>query len=170
MRIEGQILKPPLGVEGAHIGIEWMCDDANAADDLSGPNRGFESKQQERRCMRSPLVVLVDRELSEKRHRHRIGLIALLRLGQEGTLDLRGTQGDIARNGTRSRIAYHVDPRSPTYVIGPSVSPKPGIHGLSSAIKRVAIVILGERTRRRYLCHVGVLRPSRLSAGLGSAG
>lgn len=48
MGVEGQILKPPLGVEGAHIVVEWMGDDANAADDLSGPNRGFESKQQQR--------------------------------------------------------------------------------------------------------------------------
>ncbi len=99
-RVERQILKPPLGVEGAHAVVEWMRDDANAADDLSRPQRHLEGKQQERRRVRLPLVVLVDRKLAEKCHRHWIWPIALLRLGQEGALDLSCAQGDVADDGT----------------------------------------------------------------------
>ena len=50
--------------------------------------------------MRLPLVILVDRELAEKCHRHRVWPIALLRLGQKGALNLSCAQGDVAGDGT----------------------------------------------------------------------
>ncbi len=58
-------------------------------------------EQQEGRGVPLALIVLTDGELTEKRDGQRIGLVALLRLGQEGAFDLRGAQGDIANDPAR---------------------------------------------------------------------
>ena len=46
--------------------------------------------------MTPALMGAIDRELAEQRHRHRIGFVALVRLGKKRALDLRGAQGHVA--------------------------------------------------------------------------
>ena len=48
------------------------------------------------------LIVFVDGKLAE--HGHRIGTVALLRFWQEGALDLRGAERDIADDSAGRRV------------------------------------------------------------------
>ena len=51
-----------------------------------------------------PWWIFVDeRQLTEQKRRHRVGLVALLRLGQQSALDLRRTQCHIADDHPPSR-------------------------------------------------------------------
>jgi hypothetical protein len=51
------------------------------------------------------LMILVDRKLAEQCHRDWVGLVALLRLGQECSFDLRGAQGYVTDDFRRGGVA-----------------------------------------------------------------
>lgn len=75
--------------------------------------------------MSSALMVLVDRKLPKKRGRHWIGLVALLRFGQERALDLRRAQGDVADDVRRGRMADYIGARDAGGVVGPGMPVEP---------------------------------------------
>jgi hypothetical protein len=96
-----------------------------------------------------PLATLIHGELAEQGNRQRVGMIALLRFGQERALDLGGAQRHVADDAVRRDLGNDVHARGATGLIGPGTAAKPGVEGFASAIERTAIIILGQRTRRR---------------------
>jgi hypothetical protein len=121
------------------------------------------------------LIVLVHRELTEKRDGHRVGPVALLRLGEERALDLCSAQGDVADDPSLCGVGDYVHPRGPAGLIGPSMPSEPDVERLSAAVEKISVVFIGERTRRRYRppCHFsqdGVRCPSSAIAGIVSEG
>src|ERR1700674_1070807 len=117
------------------------------------------------------LMIPMDRELAEQRHRHRVRFVALLRLGQESSLDLASAQWDIANEIGWDGDANDVGAGDARSMVGPRVAVKPMVHRLSAAIKSAAIVGLGERTGCGYFCcHVGVLRARSLSPAISCGG
>ncbi len=75
--------------------------------------------------MTAALMILVDCKLAEERNRHRIRLVALLRFGQESSLDLRRAQCDEADNFCAGGVADDVGARNACGMIGEGVSPEP---------------------------------------------
>jgi hypothetical protein len=135
--VEGQVLETPSGVEAANVVVERVGDDAHAAD-IPGSLQGRpEREQQEGRGMAVALIVLIDRELTEKRDWYRIGPVALLRLGQERAFDVRGAQGDIADDPPRCGIGDDVDARDAAYVVGPGVAAEPAIERVTAAVDKL---------------------------------
>ena len=88
--IEGQVLKSPSRIEAPHVVIKRMGDDAHAADAFGGGKSRHEREQEEGPGMPLSLIVLVHRELTEKRDGYGIREVALLRSGEKCALDLRG--------------------------------------------------------------------------------
>jgi hypothetical protein len=78
MRVEGQIPKAPSAIECAHLVVDWVRDDAEAADLARGSERRPESEQEKRPGMALSLMILVDRKLPEQGHWHGVGFVALL--------------------------------------------------------------------------------------------
>jgi hypothetical protein len=74
-----------------------------------------------------PVIFFVDRELTEKGDWDRVWAVALLRFGEEGTLDLRGAQGDVADNASRCGIGDDVHARGAVDVVRPGVPAKPHV-------------------------------------------
>src|SRR5262249_14346211 len=94
-RIERQILESPLAVECAHVVVDRMGDNAEAAHVARSFERRAEGEEEQRSRIALSLMILVNGKLAEQRRRQRVGSVALLRLGQESPLDLRGAQGDV---------------------------------------------------------------------------
>ena len=95
-RIEWQILKSPSGIKPAHAVVQRVRDHTKTADGFRRNQCRAQREQQKGRRMSLSLEFLVHRKLAEQRGGHRVGAIALLWLGQERALDLRGAQGDVA--------------------------------------------------------------------------
>src|SRR5208282_1215525 len=104
-RVERQVLESPAAIKCPGPIVDRVGDDAEASDLPGGSQRRAKSEEQERARMTAALMILVDGKLAEERNRHRVGLVALLRLGQERPLDLRRAQGDVADNLRRSGVA-----------------------------------------------------------------
>ena len=106
--IKGQILKSPAAIKRPRLIVDRMRDDAEASDLAGGSQRRAQREEKEGARMTAALMILVDRKLAQQRHRHRVGLVALLRFGQESPLDLRCAQGHVADNLLRSGVADDV--------------------------------------------------------------
>src|SRR6266699_2422874 len=104
--------------------------------------------------MALPLIGLVDCELTKQRDRDRIGLVALMRLGEKRALDLRGAQGHVADNRSRRGVADDAGARKAGGMIVPGVT-EPSVQGIAPAVEPAAVVLLGQRSRRGYFRHVG---------------
>ena len=151
-RVERQILKPPPCVKPTHPVIQWMREHPHAADVLRHNQRRPQREQQQRRRMSLPLERLVHCKLAEQRGGHRIWLVALLRLGQERALDLRGAQADVADDPPGRDIGDDVRPRYAAGLVGPGVPAEPGVQRVPPAIEQEAVIVLGQRARWRDAC------------------
>jgi len=89
-RVERQILEAPAAIEGADLIVDRMCHHAKAPDFPRRPQCRAQSKEEQKACVASTLMVFVDRKLSKKRDRRWIGLIALSWFGEKRALDLCG--------------------------------------------------------------------------------
>ena len=78
MRVEGQVLESPSPMECAHLIVDWVRNNAEAADLAGGSERRPEREQEERAGMALSLMMLVDRKLSEQGHWNRGGFVAPL--------------------------------------------------------------------------------------------
>ena len=125
--------------------------------------------------MSLPLIVLVHGELTEQRGGHGVGAVALLRFGEEGALDLRGAQCDIADDPSRNGIGDDIGARDRCGVIGPSVTAEPSVERLPARNRKdcghpfrqeaeAASPLKCQRSQD------GVRRASSASAGITSAG
>jgi hypothetical protein len=139
-RVERQILKAPAAIEGANLVVDRVCDDTEAADFPRCSQCRPQGEKKQRACVPSILMIFVNRKLSKKRNRHWIGLVALLRFGQERALDLRRAQGHVTYDVRRGRVASNIGARDAGGVIGPGMPPEPLVQRLSATIKFVAIV------------------------------
>ena len=121
------------------------------------------SKKKQRACVPSTLMIFVNRKLSKKRDRHWIGLVALLRFGQERALDLRRAQGHVTDDVQRGRMADHIGTRDAGGVVGPGMPAEPLIQRVSATIE------LGKSSDSKSgrggvtFCHVGALRARSFS-------
>ena len=91
-------------------------------------------------------------------------------LGQERAFDLGRTQGDVTDDLAGRGIADYVGAGDAGRVVRPGSLTEPVVERVTTAVEAAAVVGLGERSRRRYRCHVGALVASSLSAGINSAG
>src|SRR5262245_26196512 len=91
-------------------------------------------------------------------------------LGQELTLDLSGAQRHIANDQPGADVADDACARHAGHMVVPRMSPKPGIERVSAAVEMIAFVVFRQRTRRRYLRHVGGLRVRLLMPAISRAG
>lgn len=143
-------MESPARIEAAHAVIERMRGDTHAADNFGGAQRRFEREQQQGGGVSLFLKILVDGELAEQHDGHGIGAVALLRLGKERALDLRGAESHIADDPSRRGVGDHIDARSAASLIGPRMASEPDVEGFPAAIEKIAIVILGQRTWRLH--------------------
>lgn len=86
-RIEWKVLEAKGRVERTHVIVKRMRQHAEAADLLGQAHRRRERIEHQRSRDALPLPPLVDRQLTQKDCGQRIRSIALLRLGQPGSLD-----------------------------------------------------------------------------------
>ena len=103
-RVERKILEAELPIEFPRRVVERMRDDSRAAERPGNMQRGPEGVLHQVAGVALPLIIPVDRQLSEEQRRDRIGAVALLRFWQIRPLDLRGAQGDVADNPSVRRI------------------------------------------------------------------
>src|SRR5438046_282146 len=115
-------------------------------------------------------MILMDRQLPKQRGGNGIGLIALMRLGKEGALDLRGAQGDVTDDLTAGRVADDIGAGDLRRLVCPGPVAEPLVQGFPSTIEAASVVTLGKRTGRRYRRHVGSLLASSLRPAISSAG
>lgn len=151
--VKGKVLKAPFCIESAHAVIEWMSDDAHAADALRGAQRGLESVMQEIGRIPPALMISVDGKLTKQDDRHGIGTVPLLRLGQVASFDLRSAQSHIADDPTRRNVRKDAHTRYVVDVVGPCMTTKPCVEGVAPAIELLAIVAFGKWTRRQDRRH-----------------
>jgi hypothetical protein len=140
-----------------------MREHPHAADVLRHHQRRAQREQQQRRRMSLPLKFPVHSKLTEQCRGHRIGLIAPPGLGQERALDLRGTQRDVADDPPRRDLGDDICPRHAAGLVGPGVPAEPGVQRVSPAVEQEAVVVLGQRARRRDACD-GSVFPGRPAA------
>ncbi len=164
--IKGQVLKSPAGVKAPRGLIDGVRDHAEAAHLLGKTHRSLEREQQQGARVPAALMILVNRELPEKRDRHGIGLVAMLRPGQKGALDLRGAERNEADNLSVRYRGYDAGAGNRCRLVRPSMAPEPQIEGFLAAIELIAIIGLAEGAGRRYSCHVGGRAPRSRSPGI----
>ena len=116
------------------------------------------------------LIGFVDTELTKQCCRHRVRLVASVRLSKEFALDLSGAQRYVSDNQSGAGVTDHADARIAGRMIVPGVAAKPRIQRVPPAIEMVSLVTFRERTRWRYFRHVGGLRASSLSPAIVRAG
>ena len=109
------------------------------------------------------LIVPIHGELPEKRYRHRIGAVALLRLGKKCSFDLRRAEGDIADDPTGIDIGNDIHARDAAHVVAPSVTAEPSVEGVAATVEMSWIVALDQGTRRRDRRHVSAPRTGRVA-------
>ena len=165
-RVAGEVLEAPAAVEGADAVVDGVRDHAEAPDFVRCADGSLEGEHQKRTGMALAVVIFVDRQLAEQRDRHRIRLVSLMRLRQERAFDLGRTQGDVANDLAGRGIADDVGAGDAGRVVRPSALTEPIVEGVATAVEAAAVVNLGERSRRRYRCHVGARAASSLMAGI----
>ena len=143
-----KILEVELPIEFSRFVIERMGYDFRATDHLGNMQRRLEGVLHQIGGVALPLIVLIDRQLSEEQRRDRIGAIALLRLGKIRALDLRSAQGDVADNPSVRRIGDDGHSREIVGLVEPSVTPEPGVHRRAPAVEALAVIAFKQRARR----------------------
>ena len=77
-----------------------------------------------------------------------VGSIALLRLGQPSSLDLRRRQAHVADDAASFRIADHGCTRNPQFLVAPGMAAEPVVQRVAPAIERRRVVIGRQGSRR----------------------
>ena len=78
---------------------------ADAADLTRRTQRRRQCEQQQGTRMALSMMGLVDRQLTQQRRRHGVGLVALMGLGEELAFNLGGAQSHVARDQFRIGVA-----------------------------------------------------------------
>lgn len=151
--IERQVLKSPAGIKAARGLIDGVRDDTETAHFLRQAHRGLEREEQERTRVPPALMVLVHRELPKERDGYGIGLVALLRPGKKGALDLRGAERNEADDLAVRYRRYDAGAGNRCGLIRPGMALEPQIEGFAPAIELVAIVGLQQRAGREPFIH-----------------
>jgi len=116
------------------------------------------------------LIGFIDAELTKQHCGHRIGLVALVRFGEEFALDLSSAQRHITGNQSGADVTDHADARYSCRVIVPGVTAEPAIQRVPPTIEMASLIVFQERAWRRYFRHVGGLPARSLSPAIWRAG
>src|SRR5216683_6605490 len=139
--IEGDVFEAPASIEFANLLVDRMREHAEAPDLARCAQCRCQREQQQRTRVALSLIGVVDRQLPQQRRRYGIGLVALMRLGEELAFDLGGAQGHVTDDQLCAGIADDAGARNTRRMIVPCMPMKPSFERVSPAIELAAIIV-----------------------------
>ena len=139
--VERKILESEGRIERPHIVIQRMRQHTETAYLPGQAHRRREGIEHQRSRNALPLPAQVDPQLAQQDGRQRVGSIALLRLRQPGSLDLRRRQANVANEAASFRFADHAGPRNSQFLVAHRVATEPVVQRVAPAIERRCVVI-----------------------------
>src|SRR5712691_4875438 len=134
-RIKGHVFKSPPPIELANLLINWMREHTEAPDLARSTQCCCQREQKERARVALTLIGLVYRQLPQQRRRHRVGLIALVRLGKKFALDLGSAQRHVAHDRSGTGVTDDACSGNAREVIMPGMALEPGIERVPPTIE-----------------------------------